>query len=185
MLFSDYFFTFLLAMAPISEVRGAIPAGVLAFGLPFWNVFFVSLLGNLVSVFLLLLLLEPVSVFLSKKSKFFKKLIDWIFERTRKKVNSRVEKYEKMGLVLFVATPLPFTGGVTGSIAAFLLGIPFKKAFSLISFGVLIASVIVSFFTLSGMALRNYFGFESFFWVLLFFLITFLIYKLFKKSKQI
>jgi uncharacterized membrane protein len=63
-----------------------------------------------------------------------------------------IEKYERVGLVLFVAIPLPITGAWTGSIAAVLLGMSFKKAILSIFLGVLIAGVIVTCLTLLGWA---------------------------------
>ena len=51
-------------------------------------------------------------------------------------------------MVIFVAIPLPITGAWTGSVAAFLFGIPFKRALGLIFIGVLISGLIVTFLTL-------------------------------------
>lgn len=154
------FLVLLLAMAPISELRAAIPVGII-FGLPFWKVFLISFFGNLIPVIFILLFLESVSIFLSRKSKFFKNFFEWLFKKTRKKASPKIKKYEEIGLVLFVAIPLPVTGGWAGSVAAFLLGIPFKVAFPLISLGVLIAGIIVSSLTLSGIAVQKIFGWKA------------------------
>lgn len=175
---SSEFLVFLLAVAPISELRGAIPTGFLVLKLPFWKVFLISLFGNLFSVFLVLLFLGPISKFLSKKSKFFKKLFNWIFHRTRKRVNSHILKYEEIGLLIFVAIPLPLTGGWTGAIAAFLLGLPFKLAFPLIAIGVLIAGGVVSALTLSGVAIDKIFGWQSLLIFLGFVLLFYIFYKI-------
>lgn len=161
MILPPEFLVFLLAMAPISELRGAIPTGVAIFSLPFWKVCLISLIGNIIPVFFLLLFLEPISRFFSKKSKIFKKSMNWFFERTRKKVDKHIKKYEEIGLVIFVAIPFPLTGGWSGAIAAFLLGIPFKKAFPLVSLGVLIAGIIVSVLTISGVAIGEIFGWSA------------------------
>jgi uncharacterized membrane protein len=173
---------FLLAMAPISELRGAIPTGILIFNLPFWKVFLISFLGNLIPVFFLLLFLEPVSNFLSKKSNFFKKIINWFFKRTRKKVDDHIKKYEEIGLVIFVAIPFPLTGGWSGAIAAFLLGLPFKVAFPLVSLGVLIAGVIVSVLTTLGIAIEKYFGWATLFGVFILILFCWFFYRFFSKK---
>ena len=61
-----------------------------------------------------------------------------------------IEKYERIGLVLFVAIPLPITGAWTGSIASVLLGMSFKRALLSIFLGVLIAGTIVTCLTLLG-----------------------------------
>ena len=49
-----------------------------------------------------------------------------------------------MGLLLFIAIPLPGTGGWTGALMASLLEIPPKKAFPIIALGVLIAGLIMT-----------------------------------------
>lgn len=175
--------TFLLAMLPISELRGAIPLGFFGLKLPLWEVFLLSFLGNVLSVFLLLLFLEPFSNFLSSKSKFFKNLFDLIFRQTRKRVNNHILKYEEIGLLIFVAIPLPLTGGWTGAIAAFLLGLSFKTAFPLISIGVLIAGAIVSVLVMSGVAVESIFGWQSFLIFLLLILLIYIFYKI-KKNKE-
>ena len=139
----EIFKIFLLAMTPVGELRASLPAGILFYGLDWKIVFLVSLLGNLVPVVFLLLLLGPVSNRLSKNFLIFNKFFDWLFERTRKKTSERIKKYGEIALISFVAIPLPFTGAWTGAIAAFLFGIPFKKAFLLIAAGVIIAGIIV------------------------------------------
>jgi uncharacterized membrane protein len=174
----------LLAMAPISELRGAIPLGVLKYGLPFWKVFGISVLGNLIAVFFALLFLKYGADFLSKHWKFFKKVFDWFSERTMKKVSDKVRKYEEIGLCLFVAIPLPFTGGWTGAIGAFILGLPFKVGFVIVSLGVLIASVIVSVLTLSGIAIEKFFGVGTLIGIVLVVLTSYLIYKFFNKKRK-
>ena len=58
-----------------------------------------------------------------------------------------IEKYEEIGLMFFVAIPLPITGAWTGSLAAYLLGLNLWKSILFIFLGVLIAGVVVSFLT--------------------------------------
>ncbi|MDD5551613.1 MAG: small multi-drug export protein [Candidatus Pacebacteria bacterium] len=182
MIFPPEFLVFLLAMAPISELRGAIPTGVAIFGLSFWKVFCIAFFGNLIPVALILLFLEPVSKFLRKNSKFFDRFFNWLFEKTRKKVSPKIKNYEKLGLTLFVAIPLPITGGWTGAVAAFLLGLPFKVAFPLITIGVFIAGVIVSILTLSGVAIGEVFGWVTFVLAILVILFFYFLYKLITKK---
>jgi uncharacterized membrane protein len=77
--------------------------------------------------------------------------VEWVFARTRKR-SSLIQRYEKIGLALFVAIPLPFTGAWTGAIAAFLLGLPFRYSMLSIVCGVLIAGAIVTALSLLGWA---------------------------------
>jgi uncharacterized membrane protein len=78
-----------------------------------------------------------------------KKFFDWLFARTRRK-SADVEKYEELGLMIFVAVPLPVTGGWTGAMAAFLMGLPFWKSMLFILLGVMIAGVIMTILSLLG-----------------------------------
>ena len=135
--------TFFLAMTPIGELRVSLPIALTVYNMNWFLAFLVSVIGNLVPVIFLLLFLGPVSEWLSLKSKICNKFFSWLFERTRRKSSARIKKYGSIALVSFVAIPLPFTGAWTGAIAAFLFSIPFKKAFPLISLGVVIAGIIV------------------------------------------
>ncbi|MDI6840860.1 MAG: small multi-drug export protein [bacterium] len=134
--------TLLLAMAPISELRGAIPYA-LSQGMGYVEAYIFSIIGNLIPAIPLLLLLGPISEFL-RRFKPFENFFTWWFGYTLRR-SKLVERYECIGLTLFVAIPLPITGAWTGSVAAFLLGIKFKFAFPSIVLGVLLAGIIVSF----------------------------------------
>jgi len=174
----------LLAMAPISELRGAIPVGIAGLNLPFWEVFLISYVGNLIPVVFLLLFLGPLSRFLSK-NLVFKNFFDWLFQRTRKNIAPSIEKYGKKALIIFVAIPLPITGGWTGSLAAFLFGMPFKVAFPLIAIGVLIAGSIVSVLTLSGVTIEKYFGWETLLIIIALSAIIYFVIKKYHRKKKI
>ena len=141
------------AALPVSELRGAIPLGLLHFKEPILKVVFLSLLGNILPVAPILLLLQPVSEKL-RKFRLWDKFFNWLFERTKKKADL-VEKYEAIGLALFVAIPLPVTGAWTGCIAASLFKIRFRYAFISIILGVSIAAIIVTALCLSGILIYN------------------------------
>ena len=148
MTLSEFLQIFFTAAAPISELRGAIPLGIEVHDISWPIVFVVAIAGNLLPVPFLLLFLDPVTRLLSKV-KLFEKIINWFFERTRKR-GRLIERYERIGLTLFVAIPLPITGAWTGSILAFLLGLSFWRAFISIALGVLIAGAIVTALTMIG-----------------------------------
>ncbi|MFH0791420.1 MAG: small multi-drug export protein [Candidatus Omnitrophota bacterium] len=136
----EYIVMFLGAL-PISELRGAIPAA-LSFGMPLTKAFWLSVLGNSIIIAPALFLFEPVSNKL-RKFKIWARFFNWLFERTKKKSES-IQKYEALGLMLFVAVPLPMTGAWSGVIAASLFKIRFRYAFAAIVTGVFIAGLIVS-----------------------------------------
>ena len=137
----------LTAALPISELRGAIPLG-LYLKEPLLKVFFLSILGNIIPVIPILYLLQPVSEKL-RKFKLWNRFFDWLFERTKKK-SSLIEKYEVIGLALFVAIPLPITGAWTGCVAASLFKIRFRYALISILLGIFIAAIIVTTLSVSG-----------------------------------
>ncbi len=126
---------------PISELRGAIPLA-LSFGMPLQKAFWLSILGNISFVVPALFLFEPVSGSL-RKFKLWSRFFDWVFERTKKNADT-IQKYEALGLAIFVAVPLPMTGAWSGVIAASLFKIKFRYAFIAIIAGVFGAGLIVS-----------------------------------------
>ncbi len=131
----------ILAALPITELRGSIPLA-LYFGFSFQKAFWLSVLGNALPVIPILFLLRPVSNSLSK-FKIFARFFDWFFKRTMKKADT-IQKYEALGLAIFVAIPLPMTGAWTGAIAASLLRMRLRYALIGITAGILGAGIIVS-----------------------------------------
>ncbi|MFC1929540.1 COG2426 family protein [Chloroflexota bacterium] len=146
--FSGILVVLAIAAAPISELRGAIPVAISVFHFPWYYAFLLAVIGNLLPVPFILLLLNSVSRLLNKV-RFFEQLLNWLFERTRRR-GKIIERYERIGLALFVAIPLPITGAWTGSLAAVLLGLKFRYAFLSIFIGVLASGVIVTCATLFG-----------------------------------
>jgi uncharacterized membrane protein len=108
-------------------------------------------IGNIIPVVFILFLLKSVSGFLMRYSNFFNRFLSWLFERTRKKHSAKFERWEEFALIVLVAIPLPFTGAWTGSLCAFVFGIPFKKAFPLIVIGVVIAGLITTLITMTAL----------------------------------
>lgn len=131
----------LVGALPISELRGAIPLA-LSFGMPMGKAFWLSVIGNSIPVMPALFLLEPVSSRL-RRFKIWARFFDWVFERTKKKADT-IQKYEALGLAIFVAIPLPMTGAWSGVVAASLFKIKFRYAFIAIIAGVFGAGLIVS-----------------------------------------
>ena len=134
--------TVIISALPIVELRGALPVAIYSFHMPWYEALCLSIIGNMLPVPPLLLCLEKLAKAASR-CEWSKRVVNWVFEHTRRR-GKVIEKYEKIGLMLFVAVPLPFTGAWTGSIAAFLLGLKFRYAFLSILFGVIIAGVIVT-----------------------------------------
>jgi len=138
----------IISALPVLELRGALPVAINLFHMEWYQAFCLAVIGNLLPVPFLLLFLESLAKVVSKVA-LGKKLVNWVFEHTRRR-GAVIEKYERIGLMLFVAIPLPVTGAWTGSVAAFLFGLKFRHAFLSILFGVIIAGGIVTSLCLLG-----------------------------------
>jgi uncharacterized membrane protein len=138
----------LISMIPIFELRGGIPVGIALFKLHPIAVYFTCVVFNLIPVLPILLLLSPIRRLLEKWPPF-----RGLFRFLRRKAerNQRiVERYEEMGLALFVGVPLPITGAWTGSLVAEILGLRVIKSFLFIAVGVGLAGIIVTMLTMLG-----------------------------------
>lgn len=143
--------TALIAMIPIAELRAALPVALLVYKMPFWSAFFWSVLGNMLPIFFIVYLLRPTADFLIRHWGLARKFFDWWFSRVRRKFEKGILKYGiNLALVLFVAIPLPITGAWSGAVAAYLFGIPPRRALILIAIGVIIAGIIVGLLTSGG-----------------------------------
>lgn len=140
---------FICSMLPIIELRGAIPMAF-AMGLPWWQAYLISVVGNLLPVpFILLLINIVIKWMASSKVKFFNKIANFLLERVEKK-RDRIEKYSFWGLCFFIAVPLPVTGAWTGSLVAAVIGMKPWKAFLSALLGVLIAGAVVTLIVYGG-----------------------------------
>lgn len=138
----------LISVLPIVELRGAIPVAILLFKMPWYEAVALSVIGNMLPIPLILLFMDGFFVLLNR-TKGGKRFTDWLFARTRRKGKS-IEKYEALGLAIFVGIPLPGTGAWTGAFAANIFGIRFWRSMLFIFFGVLMAAAIVTPLTMMG-----------------------------------
>jgi uncharacterized membrane protein len=146
---SSQFIVLLTSMLPISELRGAIPIAIGIYNMSVLPAFFWAVLGNIIPVIFILLGLNLlINKLLIHRIYILNRFFTWLFERTRRKHSKKFERWRDLALIILVAIPLPFTGAWTGSLAAFVFGIPIKRAFPLIVLGILIAGVIVTTVTL-------------------------------------
>ncbi|OGN94811.1 MAG: hypothetical protein A2Y89_01155 [Chloroflexi bacterium RBG_13_51_18] len=140
---------------PISELRGAIPLAIGTYHFSWYYAYLFGVIGNLLPVPFILLFFNTVIPQLSRIG-FLNRIMQWYFTWTKRR-SKLIERYGWLGLMIFVAIPLPVTGAWTGSILAVLLGMKFKYAFSAIVAGVLIAGVIVTCATVLGWAVAGIF----------------------------
>ena len=140
---------FFCSMLPIIELRGAIPMAF-ALGLPWWQSYLLSVLGNMLPVpFILLFINVVIKWMAASKVNFFNKIANFLLRKVDKN-REKIEKYSFWGLCLFIAIPLPVTGAWTGSLVAATIGMKPWKAFLSALLGVLMAGVVVTLIVYGG-----------------------------------
>lgn len=148
-----YLLTFLISMVPIVELRGGIPAGV-SMGVPWKTAVLICMIGNMVPVPFIFFFARRVLEWGANKpviGKFF----TWCLEKGHhggEKLKAKAGKGMFWALLLFVGIPLPGTGAWTGTLAASLLDLDFKKSILAVVCGVALAAVIITVLTLLGFA---------------------------------
>ena len=137
---------FLVSMVPIVELRGAIPIGV-GLGVPEILALIIAVIGNMVPVPFIYKFSRKLLELGSKSSwKWIKKFCDFCLkkgEKAGKKLMKRGGDSIYLGLFLFVGIPIPGTGVWTGTLAASLLDLDFKKTVKAIICGVLLSGCIM------------------------------------------
>ena len=145
-LISEELIVFIISMMPILELRGGLIAAAL-FKIPIVKAVIICVIGNLIPAPFILAFITPIFNWL-KKTKWIKPKLEKLEEKSMGK-SETIQKYEFIGLLLFVGIPLPGTGAWTGSLIASLLNIRFKKAFPAVVCGIAMATVlmcIISYF---------------------------------------
>ena len=133
--------TMLVSMIPVIELRGGLPFGV-AMGLPYYLAFPAAVVGNLIPAPFIIVYIRRVFELMRKYLPKLNGLVDKLEKKAHLK-GKKVQKYQYLGLWLFVAIPLPGTGAWTGSMAAAFLGMRLKKAMPAVVLGVLTAGGIM------------------------------------------
>ncbi len=131
-----------ISMVPVIELRGALPTA-LAMGMNPILAYILCVVGNSLPVPFLVMFVRPIFEWMKKKSDRLRKIVEKLEAKAEGKVD-KVRKYEKLGLFVFVAIPLPGTGAWTGSLIAAVFGMRLKDSVPMILLGVAVAGIIVS-----------------------------------------
>ena len=131
----------IVSVFPILELRGGIIAARIV-GMKLIPAFIVCFVSNMLPLPFVLLFIKKIFAFFRDK-KFFGKIVQKLEARAESK-SQGFKKGELIGLFLFVAVPLPGTGGWTGALVASLLNMPVKKSLPVITVGVFVAGLIMS-----------------------------------------
>lgn len=141
----DVLMTMLVSMVPVVELRGGIPYGV-ASGLPVWLAYLAAVVGNLIPVPFILVYIRRIFQWVRKHMPRLNRLIDKLEKKAHLK-GASMQKYQYLGLAIFIAIPLPGTGAWTGALAAAFLEMRLKKAFPAAVLGVVVAGFLISVLT--------------------------------------
>lgn len=139
-----YIIIFLISMVPIIELRGAIPVAV-GYNLPLLQSYIICVIGNMLPVPIIFLFARKVLVWGCDK-KFIGKFFTWCLEKGEhggKKLQDKAGKGLYWALLIFVGIPLPGTGAWTGTLAASILDMDFKKSVAACMGGVVLAGIIM------------------------------------------
>ncbi|WP_316631596.1 small multi-drug export protein [uncultured Ruminococcus sp.] len=153
-----YIVVFLISMVPLIELRGAIPYAVgvnnLGGNMNMVVVYILAILGNMLPVPFIYLFARKILEW-GKDKKFIGKFFTFCLEKGEKggkKLQAKAGRGLFVALMLFVGIPLPGTGAWTGTLAASMLDMDFKKSIIAVMLGVVIAGVIM------GLASMGVFG---------------------------
>ena len=139
-----YLIVFLISMVPLIELRGAIPYAV-GFGLPIVPSIIVAVIGNMIPVPFIFLFARRILEW-GKDKRYIGKFFTWCLEKGEKggqKLKAKAGRGLYVALLLFVGIPLPGTGAWTGTLAASILDMDFKKSVLFVLLGVLLAGAIM------------------------------------------
>ncbi len=141
---NKYIMVFFISMVPLIELRGAIPYAV-GFGLNMPLSYAIAIVGNMLPVPVIFFFARKVLIW-GKDKKLTGKFFTFCLEKGEhggEKLKAKAGKGLYFALFLFVGIPLPGTGAWTGTLAASILDLDFKKSISAAMAGVVLAGIIM------------------------------------------
>ena len=156
-IFLKYLLVFFVSMVPLIELRGSVPIGLsplLGDALPLLPLYIVCIVGNMLPVPIIFFFARKVLLWGADK-KFIGKFFKFCLEKGEKggqKLQEKAGRGLYFALFLFVGIPLPGTGAWTGTLAASILDMDFKRSILAVMLGVILAGIIM------GLASAGVFG---------------------------
>lgn len=145
-----------ITFLPFLELRASIPYGVFKTNLNLFLIFAVCVIANIILGGILYLLMDKI-IKTATRIENIDKIYQRYIEGMQKKINKYVEKYGELAVAVFIGIPLPGSGVYSGALAAYLIGLKYKKFIIADIIGVLIAGIIVTIVSLTGAGLFNIF----------------------------
>ena len=146
--------TFFISMLPVVELRAGLPYGI-ALGLDYPLALTAAVLGNMLPVPFIILFIRQIFAWMRRHMPKLDGFVAKLESKAHLK-GETVQKYGPLGLLFFVAIPLPGTGAWTGALVAAMMEMRLKRAFPAIVIGVVIAGVIVSVVTYGAQAIFSF-----------------------------
>lgn len=144
-----YLYIFLISMVPIVEIRGGIPYALTMINegadLNFVVCCVCAILGNMLPMPFIFFFARRILEW-GKDKKVIGKFFSWCLKKGHnggEKLQAKAGRGLYFALFLFVGIPLPVTGAWTGTLAASILDMDFKKSVLAIVCGVILAGIIV------------------------------------------
>ncbi len=141
---TKYIIVFLISMVPLIELRGAVPYAIYL-GLPIIPSYIVAIIGNMLPVPIIFFFARKVLEW-GKDKKIIGKFFTFCLEKGEKggnKLKAKAKNGLYVALFLFVGIPVPGTGAWTGTLAASILDMDFKKSVLAVISGVILAGIIM------------------------------------------
>ena len=148
-MFTKYLITFLVSMVPLIELRGAIPIAV-GMQVPMVQAYIIAVIGNMLPVPIIFFFARKVLIW-GQDKKYIGKFFTFCLKKGEaggKKLQQKAGRGLYLALLLFVGIPLPGTGAWTGTLAASILDMDFKKSVIAVTLGVVLAGVIMAVLSL-------------------------------------
>jgi uncharacterized membrane protein len=133
---------FLISAVPLIEQRGSIPMGIILYNIAPLKVFLVCFLGSMLPVPFILLLFNKIFDWM-QNYKIFNSFSNFVQKKLNKNTD-KMEKYKELGLITFIAIPLPTTGVWTGTAVAAFLKLDFKKSVICAAIGGLLSATAIT-----------------------------------------
>ena len=145
-----------ITFLPFLELRASIPYGILKANLNWALVFLVCVVTNIILGAVLYPLIDTI-IRIFTRIGFIDNLYRRYVRRTQKRIDRYVKKYGYLGVAIFIGIPLPGSGVYSGALAAHLIGLDYKKFIIADIIGVLIAGIIVTIVSLTGVETFDFF----------------------------
>ena len=152
----------LITLVPIFEVRASVPVGIMSgtlnlplgismsgLGLRWWVVWIICVSANILLGVVFYPLIEHI-ILLFERIPFFGRFWKTSVMHVQKRIHPYVERWGRLGIALYVGTPLPGCGTYSAALGAYLLGMSYRSFILANALGAVIAGSAVTAVVLTG-----------------------------------